>query len=83
MLFGPQVPTTMEMFCCYGPVIPDGYAVCYNPQSDHIVFCVSSFRASPLTCSGAFVKALDQALQDMRDVVCTKPPEKQQHHRNM
>ncbi|KAI7796587.1 putative choline O-acetyltransferase [Triplophysa rosa] len=78
-----QVPTTMEMFCCYGPVIPDGYGVCYNPQSDHIVFCVSSFRGSQFTCSGAFVKALDQALQDTRDVVCTKPPEKQQHHRNI
>uniref|UniRef100_A0A7N8WNN5 Choline O-acetyltransferase n=1 Tax=Mastacembelus armatus TaxID=205130 RepID=A0A7N8WNN5_9TELE len=38
-----QVPTTMEMFCCYGPVVPNGYGACYNPQSDHIIFCVSSF----------------------------------------
>ncbi|KAA0718026.1 Choline O-acetyltransferase [Triplophysa tibetana] len=39
-----QVPTTEEMFCCYGPVVPNGYGACYNPQTDHIIFCVSSFR---------------------------------------
>ncbi|KAK0140979.1 Choline O-acetyltransferase [Merluccius polli] len=66
-----QVPTTVEMFCCYGPVVPDGYGACYNPQSDHIVFCVSSFRDSPRTCSGEFVKFLEQGLLEMRDL-CTR-----------
>ncbi|KAI1886867.1 hypothetical protein AGOR_G00200210 [Albula goreensis] len=46
-----QVPTTVEMFCCYGPVVPNGYGACYNPQADHIIFCVSSFRESTETCS--------------------------------
>ncbi|XP_076016398.1 choline O-acetyltransferase [Genypterus blacodes] len=66
-----QVPTTVEMFCCYGPVVPNGYGACYNPQSDHILFCVSSFRESPQTCSAEFVAALEQALLDMRDL-CSK-----------
>ncbi|KAJ0004761.1 hypothetical protein NQD34_010975 [Periophthalmus magnuspinnatus] len=63
-----QVPTTVEMFCCYGPVVPNGYGACYNPQSDHIIFCISSFYDSPQTCSANFSKAVEQALVDMRDL---------------
>ncbi|KAM9809270.1 choline O-acetyltransferase [Syngnathus typhle] len=63
-----QVPTTVEMFCCYGPVVPNGYGVCYNPQSDHFVFCVSSFSESQHTCSSQFVKSLERGLLDMRDL---------------
>lgn len=67
----PQVPTTVEMFCCYGPVVPNGYGACYNPQSDHIIFSVSSFRESSQTSSAEFVKSLVQGLLDMRDL-CNK-----------
>ncbi|XP_028279393.1 choline O-acetyltransferase [Parambassis ranga] len=67
-----QVPTTVEMFCCYGPVVPNGYGACYNPQSDHIIFSVSSFRESPQTCSADFVKCLVQGLLDMRDLCNSK-----------
>ncbi|XP_068573570.1 choline O-acetyltransferase [Cebidichthys violaceus] len=63
-----QVPTTVEMFCSYGPVVPNGYGVCYNPQSDHIIFSVSSFQESSQTCSAEFVKSLVQGLLDMRDL---------------
>ncbi|KAM9848038.1 choline O-acetyltransferase [Aulostomus maculatus] len=63
-----QVPTTVEMFCCYGPVVPNGYGACYNPQSDHIIFCVSSFHESPQTSSAEFIKCLIQGLLDMRDL---------------
>ncbi|XP_066536089.1 choline O-acetyltransferase [Hoplias malabaricus] len=66
-----QVPTTVEMFCCYGPVVPNGYGACYNPQSDHIIFCVSSFRDSPETSSDMFVKALVECLGEMQDL-CQK-----------
>ncbi|XP_048843526.1 choline O-acetyltransferase isoform X2 [Brienomyrus brachyistius] len=65
-----QVPTTVEMFCCYGPVVPNGYGTCYNPQSDHIIFCVSSFRESVETSSAVFIKALEEGLLDMRDLCC-------------
>uniref|UniRef100_A0A3Q3WW21 Choline O-acetyltransferase n=1 Tax=Mola mola TaxID=94237 RepID=A0A3Q3WW21_MOLML len=66
-----QVPTTVEMFCCYGPVLPNGYGVCYNPQSDYIIFSVSSFCESLQTCSAEFVKCLEQGLLDIRDL-CNK-----------
>ncbi|XP_061692344.1 choline O-acetyltransferase isoform X2 [Syngnathoides biaculeatus] len=69
-----QVPTKFEMFCCYGPVVPNGYGVCYNPQSDHFVFCVSSFRESPHTCSSQFVKSLQRGLLDMSDLFCNSNP---------
>ncbi|XP_062376374.1 choline O-acetyltransferase [Sardina pilchardus] len=60
-----QVPTTVDMFCCYGPVVPNGYGVCYNPQSDAILFCVSSFNHSDETCSNTFVKHLEECLLEM------------------
>ncbi|KAG7267656.1 hypothetical protein CRUP_002024 [Coryphaenoides rupestris] len=63
-----QVSTVMEMFCCYGPVVPNGYGVCYNPQANHIVFCVSSFRESTETSSAVFVKALERGLLEIRDL---------------
>ncbi|XP_047465737.1 choline O-acetyltransferase-like [Mugil cephalus] len=63
-----QVPTTVEMFCCYGPVVPNGYGACYNPQSDHIVFCVSSFWENTETSSAVFVKALNEGLLEIRDL---------------
>uniref|UniRef100_A0A667X5K1 Choline O-acetyltransferase n=1 Tax=Myripristis murdjan TaxID=586833 RepID=A0A667X5K1_9TELE len=66
-----QVPTTLEMFCCYGPVVPNGYGACYNPQADHIIFCVSSFRESTETSSAVFVKALEEALKISCNYICT------------
>ncbi|KAG7507732.1 choline O-acetyltransferase-like [Solea senegalensis] len=63
-----QVPTTVEMFCCYGPVVPNGYGACYDPQSDHILFCVSSFWENTETSSAVFVKALNEGLLEIRDL---------------
>lgn len=79
-----QVPTTVEMFCCYGPVVPNGYGVCYNPQSDHIIFCVSSFWENTETSSAVFVKALNEGLLEIRDLcnrtsaAATKPADTSQ-----
>uniref|UniRef100_A0A8C7U4S5 Choline O-acetyltransferase n=1 Tax=Oncorhynchus mykiss TaxID=8022 RepID=A0A8C7U4S5_ONCMY len=70
-----QVPTTVEMFCCYGPVVPNGYGCCYNPQSDHLLFSVTSFHGSTETCSAVFIKALDEGLVEMRDL-CRKSNKK-------
>ncbi|XP_069316600.1 choline O-acetyltransferase [Eulemur rufifrons] len=67
-----QVPTTMEMFCCYGPVVPDGYGACYNPQPETILFCISSFHGCKETSSTKFAKAVRESLVDMRDL-CSPP----------
>nr|XP_055027201.1 choline O-acetyltransferase isoform X1 [Misgurnus anguillicaudatus] len=71
MLSTSQVPTTEKMFCCYGPVVPNGYGACYNPQADHIIFCVSSFNDCAETNSDLFVKTLDGCLMEMQDL-CRK-----------
>ncbi|KAM6951280.1 choline O-acetyltransferase b [Aplochiton taeniatus] len=63
-----QVPTNGEIFCCYGPVVPNGYGACYNPQSDNIIFCVSSFRDSTETSSAKFVEELEKSLEKIRDL---------------
>ncbi|XP_018413912.1 PREDICTED: choline O-acetyltransferase [Nanorana parkeri] len=65
------VPTTMEMFCCYGPVVPNGYGACYNPQPEDILFCISSFRDCKETLSSMFAKAVEESLSDMGDL-CLK-----------
>uniref|UniRef100_A0A8C9MI91 Choline O-acetyltransferase n=1 Tax=Serinus canaria TaxID=9135 RepID=A0A8C9MI91_SERCA len=78
-----QVPTTMEMFCCYGPVVPNGYGACYNPQPEHLLFCISSFKECKETSSGMFAKAVEESLLEMRDLcnkcssTTAKPPAKQ------
>ncbi|XP_039575613.1 choline O-acetyltransferase [Passer montanus] len=78
-----QVPTTMEMFCCYGPVVPNGYGACYNPQPEHLLFCISSFKECKETSSDMFAKAVEQSLLTMRDLcnkcssATAKPPAKQ------
>ncbi|XP_009900020.2 choline O-acetyltransferase [Dryobates pubescens] len=78
-----QVPTTMEMFCCYGPVVPNGYGACYNPQQEHILFCISSFKDCKETSSDMFAKAVEESLVEMKDLcskctsTTTKPPAKE------
>ncbi|KAK1333859.1 hypothetical protein QTO34_006247 [Cnephaeus nilssonii] len=67
-----QVPTTMEMFCCYGPVVPDGYGACYNPQPESILFCVSSFHSCRETSSTKFAKAVEESLAEMGGL-CSPP----------
>ncbi|KAM8924854.1 choline O-acetyltransferase [Pelodytes ibericus] len=66
-----QVPTTMEMFCCYGPVVPNGYGTCYNPQPEHVLFCISSFRECKETSSTMFAKAIEESLLSIAEL-CSK-----------
>ncbi|CAH7125956.1 Chat [Phodopus roborovskii] len=69
-----QVPTTMEMFCCYGPVVPNGYGACYNPQPEAIVFCISSFNSCKETSSVEFAEAVGASLVEMRDLCSSWQP---------
>uniref|UniRef100_S4RY44 Choline O-acetyltransferase n=1 Tax=Petromyzon marinus TaxID=7757 RepID=S4RY44_PETMA len=61
-----QIPTTMDAFMCYGPVVPDGYGVSYNPKDNHFIFCISSFHSDPTTGSEHFSRALHDSLDEMR-----------------
>ena len=53
---------------CYGPVVPDGYGVCYNPHSDYIVAVVTSFKSHSETRSDYFAFTLESSFLQMYEL---------------
>lgn len=66
-----QVPSNHELFLSFGPAVPDGYGVCYNPQNDKIILGVSTVNSNPETNSGHFATYLQRSLDEMRLLVTT------------
>nr|XP_015925085.1 carnitine O-acetyltransferase isoform X2 [Parasteatoda tepidariorum] len=62
-----QVPSSLDSFMCYGPLVPDGYACCYNPRPSFINFGLSACNSSPATHSSNFMAALTESLTEMHD----------------
>ena len=54
---------------CFGPVVSNGYGVCYNPMNDHINIAVSSFNTCKETNAARLTKAVENALLDMRTLL--------------
>ncbi|KAG7221228.1 hypothetical protein INR49_017445 [Caranx melampygus] len=61
-----QVPSKTDCVMCFGPVVTNGYGVCYNPMSNHINFAVSSFNSCVETNAGDLARGVEGALLDMR-----------------
>lgn len=61
----------MDTFMCYGPVVPDGYGVCYNPRPNNMIVCISAFKETPATQSDYFANTLEGSLLQMQEL-CTK-----------
>ncbi|XP_041825150.1 carnitine O-acetyltransferase-like [Melanotaenia boesemani] len=68
-----QVPSQTDCVMCFGPVVPNGYGVCYNPMNDHINFAVSSFNSCKETNAGLLAQAVEDALLDMRTLLDQTP----------
>lgn len=68
-----QVPSKTDCVMCFGPVVPDGYGVCYNPMDDHINFAVSSFNTCEQTNTAHLAQAVENALLDMRTLLEQSP----------
>ncbi|KAM9338278.1 carnitine O-acetyltransferase [Symphorus nematophorus] len=68
-----QVPSKTDCVMCFGPVVPNGYGVCYNPMEDHINFAVSSFNACEETNASNLARAVEDALLDIRTVLEQTP----------
>lgn len=68
-----QVPSKTDCVMCFGPVVSDGYGVCYNPMNDHINFAVSSFNACTETSATRLAQAVEDALLDMRTLLEQTP----------
>ncbi|KAJ8303773.1 hypothetical protein KUTeg_018696 [Tegillarca granosa] len=69
MWFYFQVPAKYEAVLVFGPVVPDGYGLCYNPQETQILIGVSAFNNSPQTDSKKMIGALKDSFRDMRDTL--------------
>ncbi|XP_029467899.1 carnitine O-acetyltransferase isoform X2 [Rhinatrema bivittatum] len=71
-----QVPSQTDLVMCFGPVVPDGYGVCYNPMDDHINFSVSAFNSCADTNVARLAHYLEQALLDMQSLIQCTPKSK-------
>ena len=61
-----QVAGASASYLCFGPLVADGYGVCYNPRPSDMLFPCSALRSCPATSAPAFRDALEQSLLDMR-----------------
>lgn len=64
-----QVACKCDGFMCYGPLVSNGYATCYNPRDNDVNIATSSFKENPDSDCSQYRAALEQALQDMHDVL--------------
>lgn len=68
-----QVPSQTDCVMCFGPVVPNGYGVCYNPMNNHINFAVSAFNSCKETAAAQLAQAVVDALLDMRTLLEQAP----------
>uniref|UniRef100_A0A8D0L9N8 Carnitine O-acetyltransferase n=1 Tax=Sphenodon punctatus TaxID=8508 RepID=A0A8D0L9N8_SPHPU len=71
-----QVPAKTDCVMCFGPVVPDGYGVCYNPMEQHINFAISAFNSCAETNAARLAHYLEKALLDMRLLFQSSPKSK-------
>lgn len=73
ILCRPQVPSKIDCVMFFGPVVPDGYGVCYNPMEAHINFSVSAYNSCAETNAARLTHYLEKALLDMRALLQSHP----------
>lgn len=61
-----QVGSKTDCVMCFGPTVPDGYGVCYNPMDEHINIAITAFNSCEETNAAKFAQAVEDALLDMR-----------------
>ncbi|XP_034968933.1 carnitine O-acetyltransferase [Zootoca vivipara] len=71
-----QVPAKTDCVMCFGPVVPDGYGICYNPMDDHINFAISAFNSCAETNAARMAHYLEKALLDMQLLLKSNPKSK-------
>uniref|UniRef100_A0A3B3X2D7 Carnitine O-acetyltransferase n=1 Tax=Poecilia mexicana TaxID=48701 RepID=A0A3B3X2D7_9TELE len=65
-LYTSQVGSKTDCVMCFGPMVPDGYGVCYNPMDEHINIAITAFNSCEDTNAANFAQAVKEALLDMR-----------------
>ena len=61
-----QVPNPLLSFMGFGPIVEDGYGICYNPHGTYIKFFFSSFTTCANTVSTE--KLCQVTLESLKDV---------------
>lgn len=64
-----QVGSKTDCVMCFGPMVPDGYGVCYNPMDDHINFAVTAFNSCEETNATKLSEFLENSLLDMKTLL--------------
>ncbi|XP_072304256.1 carnitine O-acetyltransferase b [Eucyclogobius newberryi] len=64
-----QVPASIDSVMCFGPLVPDGYAICYNPQADHVHFSVTAFNCCEETNAETMSQTVKRTLHDLQELV--------------
>lgn len=54
---------------CYGPLVDDGYACCYNPREENMNFAIAAFRKNEETNASRFRESLEGSLDDMKNLL--------------
>ncbi|XP_049865434.1 carnitine O-acetyltransferase-like [Pectinophora gossypiella] len=71
-----QVACKCDGFMCYAPLVPNGYATCYNPRDNDVNFATSAFVYNEETSCDTYRSALEDSLQDMHDTLLKATPSK-------
>ncbi|XP_049619510.1 carnitine O-acetyltransferase [Syngnathus scovelli] len=61
-----QVGSKTDCVMCFGPMVPDGYGVCYNPMAEHINIAITAFNSCEETNAAKYAQTVNDALLDMR-----------------
>ncbi|XP_011479036.1 carnitine O-acetyltransferase isoform X2 [Oryzias latipes] len=64
-----QVPANTDSVMCFGPLVPDGYAVCYNPQADHVHFSITAFNCCEDTNAETLSRTVKETLCDLQELL--------------
>ncbi|KAM9822477.1 carnitine O-acetyltransferase-like [Syngnathus typhle] len=61
-----QVGSKTDCVMCFGPMVPDGYGVCYNPMAEHINVAITAFNSCEETNAAKYAQTVNDSLLDMR-----------------
>uniref|UniRef100_A0A8C1MYH0 Carnitine O-acetyltransferase-like n=1 Tax=Cyprinus carpio TaxID=7962 RepID=A0A8C1MYH0_CYPCA len=64
-----MVGSKTDCVMCLGPMVPDGYGICYNPMDDHINFAVTAFNSCEETNATRLSQFLEDSLLDMKTLL--------------
>ena len=63
------MPSENTLLSAFGPVVPDGYGICYNPQKGQMIFAVSAFKKCHETDITRFAMTLFEAMRQMKSIL--------------